>query len=270
MNTPSHQDRQQVDETTRPFADGQLQHKLLRSHLTVVALGVALLCVTLVSILWLRTNVQRMEKQRWPTVHAAMQARLGVQRSLTGLHGWVALGQERFRNVRVQAWAEQIYPAIATLETLSPNWDNAQDRVDVATDVRLLRQLEVSQWWVEDVAHTPGNEAARVMLMQHVQPVAQAILSSITAMIDAETWSETNADRKLLLGRMTDFRGLFASSEALLTDFIADADVYNEKEFRRHRVLVRARLLDIGAWSHILTPDQVDLLAILYEEEFVA
>ena len=34
----------------------------------------------------------------------------------------------------------------------------------LATSARLLRQLEVSQWWVEDIAHTPGNEPARVML----------------------------------------------------------------------------------------------------------
>ncbi len=249
-----------------PFATGGLRRKLLRSHLTVVALGVALLCVTLASTLWLRTHVRRMEAQRWPTVHAATTALIGVQRSLAGLRGWVALGHERFRDVRAQAWAKQIHPAIATLETLSRHWDSLEDRARVVTSARLLRQLEVSQWWVEDVAHTPGNEPARVVLHQQVQPVAQATLSAITAMIDTEKWFEDNIQRKLLLGRMTDFRGLFSVSEALLTDFIADADGENEREFNRQMDLVRARLRDVGALSHMLTPDQLDLLAWLYEE----
>lgn len=252
--------------TARRFAGGGLQRKLLRSHLTVVALGVALLGVTLVSTLWLRTHVRRMESQRWPAVHAATTALIGVQRSLAGLRGWVALGHERFREVRVRAWAEQIHPAIATLEAFDHHWDNPEDRVRVATSARLLRQLEISQWWVEDVAHTPGNEPARVMFQQQVLPVAQTILSAITAMIDAEQWFEDRTDRKLLLGRMTDFRGLFTASEALLIDFIADADMDSEREFHRQMGLVRARLRDVGAWSHVLTPDQLDLLAWLYEE----
>jgi signal transduction histidine kinase/DNA-binding response OmpR family regulator len=248
------------------LAEGGLQQKLLRSHLTVVALGVALLCVTLASTLWLRANVRRMETQRWPMVHAATTTLLGVQRSLAGLRGWVALGDDRFRDVRVRAWAEQIHPAMAELATLSHHWTDSQNRMRVTTSIRLLRQLEISQWWVEDVAHTPGNVPARVMLSQHVQPVAQAILAAITAMIDAEQWFENSADRKLLLGRMTDFRGLFTSSEALLTDFIADAGADTERAFDRHVGIVRARLRAVGAWSHVLTPLQIDLLAGLYEE----
>ncbi|MDH3600641.1 MAG: ATP-binding protein, partial [Candidatus Tectomicrobia bacterium] len=266
MNASSSHEVQLPDAMPRRRAGVGLQRKLLRSHLTVVALGVALLCVTLASTLWLRANVRRMETHRWPMVHAATTTLLGVQRSLAGLRGWVALGDDRFRDVRVRAWAEQIHPAIVELETLSHHWTDAQNRMRVATSIRLLRQLEISQWWVEEVAHTPGNEPARVMLQQHVQPVAQAILSAITAMIDAEKWFENSADRKLLLGRMADFRGLFTSSDALLTDFVADAGADTERERDRQIKLVRARLRAVGSWSHVLTPLQLDLLAGLYEE----
>jgi len=248
------------------FAKGGLRRKLLRSHLSLVALGVALLCVTLASTLWLRTHVRRMEAQRWPTVHAATTALIGVQRSLAGLRGWVALGDERFREVRVRAWSEQIHPAIATLETLSRHWDNPEDRMRVGTSARLLRQLEISQWWVEDVAQAPGNEPARVMLNQSVQPIAQAMISAITAMIDAEKGLNGSPHRKLLLGQMGDFRGFFAASEVQLTHFLANAD--SELENRFHRQLLRARvqLRGVSAWSHVLTPEQLDLLAWMYEE----
>src|SRR5688572_9728815 len=115
MQPAVRQDTRLLDTAPTQGETGGLRRKLLRSHLTVVALGVALLCVTLASTLWLRTHVRRMEAQRWPTVHAATTALIGVQRSLAGLRGWVALGDERFREVRTRAWAEQIHPAITTL-----------------------------------------------------------------------------------------------------------------------------------------------------------
>ncbi|MDH3603503.1 MAG: hypothetical protein OEU26_28150, partial [Candidatus Tectomicrobia bacterium] len=256
MNTLQSHDVQSSEAMPQHLAGAGLQRKLLRSHLTVVALGVALLAVTLISTLWLRTHVRRMETQRWSTVQAATGALLGVQRSLAGLRGWVALGDNRFRDSRMRAWAEQIHPAVATLKTLQPHATNPKDHSRVSMCVRLLRQLEVSQWWVEEVAHAPGNEPARVMLSQDVQPVAQVILSVITAMIDIEKQYAGSTDRKLLLGRMADFRGFFATSETLLTDFVVNADVEAEKRFRRHLTLVWARLKDIEALSHVLTSEQ--------------
>jgi two-component system sensor histidine kinase/response regulator len=88
-------------------------------------------------------------------------------------------------------------------------------------------------------------------------------------MIDAEKEFETSTPRKLLLGQMADFRGLFTASEVLLSNFLADADAQHESQFQRQRQLARARLRDVGASSHVLTPDQIDLLAWLYEE-FIA
>ena len=266
MHVPHNPDIQPPTEISRPIVRGGLWRKLFRSHLMVVLLGVGMLCVTFASTLWLRANIHRMATQRVSTVQAVASALLGVQRSLAGLRGWVALGNDGFQNDRAQAWAEHIHPAIARLKTMRAHWTEAEDSVHMATCVRLLRQLEISQWWVEDVAQTPGNEPARVMLIQHVQPVAQAILSAITAMIDAEKRYADSTDRKLLLGRMADFRGFFASSEVMLTDFVVDADGEDERRFRRNLALVRLRLNDISALSHVLLVEQLDLLAWLYEE----
>ena len=265
MTASARHDWQPADAPGR-FARGGLRRKLLRSHLSVVALGVVLLGVTLISTLWLRTHVRRMEAHRWPTAHAATTALIGVQRSLAGLRGWVALGRESFREARLQAWTEQIHPALANLDALSRDAKHLEDQRRVDDAARLLRQLELSQWWVEDVAQTPGNEPARAMFDDHIQPVTQAMMSAITAMIDAEKAFETSATRKLLLSRMADFRGLFTASEVLLSTFLAHADAELESQFRRQLLLTRTRLRGVGASSHVLTPDQLDLLAWLYEE----
>ena len=263
---PSERQHRQAPDAPARFARGGLRRKLLRSHLSVVALSLVLLGVTLVSTLWLRTHVRRIETQRWPTAHAATTALIGVQRSLAGLRGWVALGREPFREARLRAWAEQIHPAMARLDALSQDSAHWEDQRRVSDAAQLLRQLELSQWWVEEVAQTPGNEPARAMFHEYIQPVTQAMISAITAMIDAEKEFETSAPRKLLLGKMADFRGLFTASEVLLSNFLTDADAEYESQFHRQRLLSRARLRAVGASSHVLTPDQLDLLAWLYEE----
>ena len=63
-----------ITEPTLETADAIFKHR-----------DVALLCVTLASTLWLRTHVHRMEAQRWPTVHAATNALIGVLVKLTAL-----------------------------------------------------------------------------------------------------------------------------------------------------------------------------------------
>ncbi len=95
------------------FKSGGLRRKLLRSFLGLTVFGLVLLCTSLIAIFWLRTSANRLALQHAPGVEAALQARIGIQRSLAGLRGWVALGHREFREERRAAWVEDIQPAIA-------------------------------------------------------------------------------------------------------------------------------------------------------------
>ena len=82
------------------FKSGGLRRKLLRSFLGLTVFGLVLLCISLIAIFWLRTSANRLALQHAPGVEAALQARIGIQRSLAGLRGWVALGRGEFRDER--------------------------------------------------------------------------------------------------------------------------------------------------------------------------
>ena len=155
----------------KPEIRDGIRRKLFKSHLTVAAIGVGLLCVALVSTLYLRSHILRLSKVRGPTAQSASLALSGVQRSLAALRGWVALADPAFREERKLAWTEEILPAVNSLQSLSFLWTHPEDRIRLEEGSRLLQDLKEWQWWIEDVAQTPGNLPARLMLMRELQPL---------------------------------------------------------------------------------------------------
>ena len=100
---------------TRPGKPGRLRQKLMQLSMTLTGVGVVLLAVSLIAVVWLRTHSNHLALERAPAVVATQRAQIGLQRSLAGLRGWVALGDEQFRADRRAALTEQIDPAIAEL-----------------------------------------------------------------------------------------------------------------------------------------------------------
>ena len=89
-----------------------LRQKLMQLSLTLTAIGVVLLLVSLITTLWLRTYSDHLAQQRAPAVVATQRAQIGLQHSLAGLRGWVALEDPRFRSERRVAWSQRIEPAL--------------------------------------------------------------------------------------------------------------------------------------------------------------
>ncbi len=108
-----------------------LRSKLLRSHMSLAGIGVGLLLVAFVSTLQMRASTLRLARERGPMVHASTLALAGVQRSLAGLRGWMALGNPEFAEDRARAWEEDIGPAIDELQQISRRTQNSQDTVDL-------------------------------------------------------------------------------------------------------------------------------------------
>ena len=156
--------------------------RLLRSHLEVAAIGVTVLTVALASMIWLRSNVRDLSEVRAPTARAATMALSGVQHSLATLRGWVALADSSFREDRHRAWQVEIEPAMIELKTLSSDWDE-KDRKMVTEASTVLIELQEWQWWIEDVAHTPGNEPSRLILIEELQPLAKKIQRTVSGLI---------------------------------------------------------------------------------------
>ena len=95
-----------------------LRQKLMELSLTLTAIGVMLLLISLITTFWLQTHSDHLAQRRAPAVVATQRAQIGLQHSLAGLRGWVALGDPRFRSERRVAWSERIEPALADIQLL--------------------------------------------------------------------------------------------------------------------------------------------------------
>ena len=248
------------------FKSGGLRRKLLRSFLGLTVFGVVLLCTSLIAIFWLRTSANRLALQHAPGVEAALQARIGIQRSLAGLRGWVALGRREFREERRAAWVEDIQPAIARLHNLSQDWTDVEDQERLAGLDPLLADLKESQWWVEDVAQTEGNKSARVILSKKVEPIARKMLSAIDAMIDSGDVKQIADERNTVLARLSGLQIARMSSDHMLSNFVLLGEGWWEVGFHQNLAVASKALEQIASDAGALSEDQRRLLVILQQE----
>ena len=172
-----------------PGKTGRLRQKLMQLSMTLTAIGVALLVVSSAAVLWLRANSNRLALERTPAVLATHRAQIGLQRSLAGLRGWVVLGDERFREGSRAAWTEHIEPALRDLQLVRETWPDPADREQVDGLAPLFGELKESQWWVEDVAHTEGNQPALYTVRHQIDPIARSIRKTIDGLV-----AEADAD----------------------------------------------------------------------------
>jgi signal transduction histidine kinase len=252
-----------------PIRSGGIRSELLRSHLTLTAIGVALLLIGLVSTLWVRASAFRLATVREPTARASMRALSGTQRSLAEMHGWVTLGDPTFKTGRKNAWLTEIRPGVEELQELSNFWPDWQDVDRLKEVARLLDDLEESQWWIEEVSQTPGNEPARLFLTRDIEPIAGSVVSAISAMIDEENQLVGMHQRKQLLATMADFQGAFAGSWGALRDFVGTGARESETAFRDGLRLATEKFQALQSQAYLLTEGPSDLLDSL-EDEFPA
>ena len=249
----------------KPSQGGGLQRKLLWSHLTVAAVGLAMLCVALASNLWLRSHTIHLATVRGPVVESAKAAQNGIQRSLAALRGWVMLGDEKFKAERRAAWDREIRPALAALKRLSAHLSDGQtDRV-LSELTRLVEDLDDSQWWVEDAAQMPGNEPARVVLSANVAPISDRIVQAVQRMIQIEKVQPSSPQRKQLLAQMADFLGAFALGRLMLNEFVerrgADGAVFVDQWKQTNQ-----RLKELNDRIDMLSDEQTDLFRVVHRE----
>ena len=229
--------RPAADEAPKPSTPRRwrvrgLRAKLMQLSLILTALGVVLLVVSSITVLWLRSNSNQLALRRTPAVVATQRAQIGLQRSLAGLRGWVALGDERLRSDRRAAWTQQIEPAIADIRSYSETWTDAADRDRLTELAHLLVELKESQWWVEDVARAEGNQPALQVWRGRVEPIALELRRVIDAVI-ADARAVPSRRALAALQAMVGFRDALAQAQHALARFVAEGEERWGREFSR-------------------------------------
>lgn len=189
----------------------------------------------------LRSNILRLSEVRGPMTTASLLAVGGLESSLADLRGWALVGDDRFRRDRRQAWSEGVDAAVIEMRGLGRLLEEEGEAARLDQVAGLLAELKEIQWWIEDVAQTPGNEPARAMLKRELQPVTDDIDGAISAMIDLENGSSDERPRAWLAA-MADFRGSFMRSRASLNTFVDTAGSADALDFQSQLNRARRRL----------------------------
>jgi len=131
---------------------------------------------------------------------------------------------------------------------------------------RLLSELKEVQWRIEEVAHTPGNEPARNLFDNRMQPAMDGIYTMVTSMIDLEKLEDGEGGSRQMLAAMADFRGSFTRSQATLGNLVTSDTSEDEVAFLNQAGIAKQRLKDLTDDSDLLIPEQKLLLNRLKTE----
>ncbi|MFT5121703.1 MAG: PAS domain S-box-containing protein [Kiritimatiellia bacterium] len=251
-----------------PLSPGRrgLGRILMFSHLRVALVGVLILLVGLVATIHMRNVARELVDQGQPRNQAISDCRMGLQKALASLRGWIAVEDDRFRRDRRHAWDGQIYPALARLEALYGE-DAVSELAALKSVRRTMQELEEWQWYIEDVAHSPGNHPVRFMFNEQVSPVFDDLAMRISLLIEMEAAESDGANNRiLLLKKMADFRGQLSRSQHAFQRYSEDFESIYLTQVLDYRREAMQALAEINASERLISQDQLGQLGLLNDQ----
>ncbi|MEO0996472.1 MAG: sensor domain-containing diguanylate cyclase [Pseudomonadota bacterium] len=210
-----------------------LQGQLLRSHLRIGGLSGLILVLAAVAVQAVQQPIRETERRHVPMAQAAMTIQVGLHRASAALNGWVALKDTKFRDVRERAWADEIRPALATLKTLEETADDAAPAAVPIASLELdLDRLASLQEWIVDVATKPGNEPARMVLIQELLPLSGEMERSLRAALAA---TEGRGGPAYVRAELNELRLALAKSDGALGRFVVEGLALDEADYSDQR-----------------------------------
>ncbi|MDH3717315.1 MAG: ATP-binding protein [Planctomycetota bacterium] len=245
---------------------GGLRARLLHSHLLAAACGLLMLVIALGVFIWQRRNAVQLADVRGPAARASALALGGVHESLASLRAWILLADQRFAEQRKFAWESDIEPAMVKLQSLSSNWRDADDIALLGAAGERLEALRRAQAKIEQIAHTPENEPARLLVTDKIRPLVGRIFQACTDMIDIEKGFPAGSRRKMLLATMADLRASFARSAVHLESFLISAAPEESAGHEREVQLAKRNLASLAASGELLSASQYERVLLLNSE----
>ncbi len=205
---------------------------LLRSHLSLVALGSASFVVALVALFGLEERMDRALNLSEPLVEGTLAVIEGVYAAGGAVNGVVALKRGAYRQEWEAAWDGVIDPALARLEAGLVD-ETLMEAEEWQALRRRLRDLHEAQWWIFDMVGRHGEEPASYLMSERIRPVTREIERTITSLIENLDWRRPPGKRALSLRRLADLRYRFTSSVTHLEAFIANGLSPAENDYRK-------------------------------------
>ena len=198
----------------------------------------------------------RMVELRVPTNLAGHDLVSGINYSLAALRGYMILGEDAFKQQRVEAW-QQIDEHLGLMEKMSENW-TVQKNIDQLADLKnILARFKLAQQRVEDVSHSADEQPAIKILLTQAAPKAKLVVEAITGMINEEKKQAATAERKALLATFADSRGSFAMGLASIRAYLISGEQKWADDFNNRWAVNTARLSSIQKNRRLLSQKQL-------------
>lgn len=192
----------------------------------IVAILVVSAVVTLIEVRDIKSRTERMDTLRIPTSAASQALVNNINGSLATLRGWMLTGNPAFKIERAAVW-KSIAQLSGDIDRLSATWTNP-DNISAWSDFKItLEEFSQAQDQVETISGGPDQYPATKILLEEAAPLAAAMVSEITKIIDIEGTLPPVGDqheRKLLLGMAADVRGTLGLSLANIRAYLLTGD----------------------------------------------
>ncbi|MCP3688283.1 MAG: HAMP domain-containing protein [Gammaproteobacteria bacterium] len=198
----------------------------------------------------------RVVELRTPTAQASLGMLNGLNQSLSGLRGWMLLGNPRFKEERALAWSSWLDPKLDELRGFSKNWTNPENARRLRIIETLITDFRRYQQEIEDIANTIDATPAQKMLLEDAAPRAGQLAALITQMINIEGQQEATLVRKNILFAMADVRGSLGLGLANIRAFLLAGEQRFQDDFEKLWATNTRRFNDLSGLKHHLTAEQ--------------
>ncbi|WP_435274453.1 MCP four helix bundle domain-containing protein [Psychrobium sp. nBUS_13] len=237
-----------------------LKTKLTLSFSLIVTIILTTAIFNLYSVNQVSKTQHRITDYRIETVNAEKEIKNGINQSLAALRGYMILGSDaekaqKMKNNRQQAW-KNIANGMAILKQGASHL-STEDQQQLKTLESLLAEFKDVQRSVEDIAQAPNNIPAYQLMLDQAVPTADALLQSITYVINVESQLSATAQRKTLLKLLADSRSSLATGLASIRAYLLSGDEAFKEQFDSKWVVNTQRFnLINSSYMELFTPEQ--------------
>jgi methyl-accepting chemotaxis protein len=238
------------------FGNLKLSTKLGSGFGLMILLLVAAISITLFQVAKVDTLAKRVVELRTPTAQASLGMLNGLNQSLSGLRGWMLLGNPKFKEERANAWNNWLDPKLDELRTFSKDWTNPANVKRLKIIEKEIVSFRKYQQEIEDIANTIDATPAQKMLFTDAAPRAAKLAALITKMINIEGQQEGSDLRKKVLLAMADVRGSLGLGLANIRAFLLAGDPKFKANFDNFWATNTKRFRDLTNLRTHLTAEQ--------------
>ena len=226
-----------------------LRKRLLGTHLLIASFGFVGVGVSLFGIVSFTQVSRQVATVESPFAIAALELNAHVYETQRLLSQWVLVEDARRKRRRSLLWKNEIRPRMEILAELSKRSDaGVVSQTEIESLAENLDRLQKAQDAVENLAHTPENEPARLLLENQLQPSAAEIKSDIYVLRE-------NSD--LAFRRVVDeLWGSYFLADYILREFVSSGAESQLAHFRYWSASTNSALLQLNGDTYALTADQ--------------